>query len=114
MLSRWLVDIGGISRATYVAGLILAHFAALQLYKAALISELFMIQGASKPAHPSYIGSVAEILNSPQQENEGGENEDETAKIEEPSRDDSDPFDIPLEKNNRMGNAFRQMLVKRM
>ena len=41
--TRYLVDIGGISRATYVAGLLLAHFAALQLYKAALISELFMI-----------------------------------------------------------------------
>ena len=43
MYTMYFVEIGGISRATYIAGLILAHLAARELYKAALISELFMI-----------------------------------------------------------------------
>lgn len=57
MYTMYFVEIGGISRATYIAGLILAHFAAQQLYKAALISELFMVQAESKKPHASYISS---------------------------------------------------------
>lgn len=37
-----LIDIGGISRAIVVSGLFLTHFAAFNLYKAALIEALFM------------------------------------------------------------------------
>ena len=43
-----LIDIGGISRAMYTIGLFLAHFAAMHLYKAALVKDLFMVQDASK------------------------------------------------------------------
>ena len=43
MYTMYFVEVGGISRATYIAGLIFAHFFANQLYKAALVSELFMV-----------------------------------------------------------------------
>lgn len=43
MLTDLLVDIGGISRAFVTVGLVIAHFAALHLYRAALIKDLFMV-----------------------------------------------------------------------
>ena len=43
-LADWLIDMGGISRAIYFAGLVAAHFIALRLYKAALIQDIFMFQ----------------------------------------------------------------------
>jgi len=43
MLTSFLVDIGGISRAVYASGLVIAHFAAMQIYKAAMINDLFMV-----------------------------------------------------------------------
>ena len=35
---------GGLSRALYFGGMIIAHFVALRAYKAALIGDVFMIQ----------------------------------------------------------------------
>ena len=49
MITEWLIDMGGISRAIYFLGLIIAHFFALRMYKAALIQDIFMVQGKSKP-----------------------------------------------------------------
>lgn len=54
--TRLLVEIGGISRATYVAGALLAQFAAAQVYKSNLISDLFMVQAESRKPHPKYKG----------------------------------------------------------
>ena len=42
-LADWLIDIGGISRAIYIGGLVAAHFIALRMYKAALIQDIFMV-----------------------------------------------------------------------
>ena len=47
MLTNWLIDMGGISKAIYFGGLILAHFVASRMYKAALIQTLFMVQDKS-------------------------------------------------------------------
>ena len=54
MLTDLLIDIGGISRAFIIAGLIVAHFAAIHLYKAALIKDLFMVQVESREPHPTF------------------------------------------------------------
>ena len=43
MLTNWLIDVGGISRALYFGGLMIAHFVALRAYKAALIGDVFMV-----------------------------------------------------------------------
>ena len=53
-LTALLIDLGGISRAFYTGGFILAHFIAKHLYKAALISDLFMVQEEGKKPHPTY------------------------------------------------------------
>ena len=42
-LTDLLIDIGGISRAVVTIGLFLTHFAALHLFKAALVQNLFMM-----------------------------------------------------------------------
>ena len=42
-LADWLIDIGGISRAIYIGGLVAAHFIAQRMYKAALIQDIFMV-----------------------------------------------------------------------
>ena len=42
-LTNWMIDMGGISKAIYFAGMILAHIVALRMYKAALISDIYMI-----------------------------------------------------------------------
>ena len=44
MLTEWLIDIGGISKAMYFAGLVLAHFFAERLYRAALMKDIFLVQ----------------------------------------------------------------------
>ena len=44
MLTNWLIDVGGISKALYFGGLMIAHFVALRAYKAALIGDVFMVQ----------------------------------------------------------------------
>ena len=44
MLTNWLIDIGGISKALYFGGMIIAHFVALRAYEAALIGDSFMVQ----------------------------------------------------------------------
>ena len=43
-LADWLIDVGGISRAIYIGGLVAAHFIALRMYKTALINDIFMVQ----------------------------------------------------------------------
>ena len=43
-LVDWLIDMGGISKALYFGGMIISHFFALRFYKAALISDIFMVQ----------------------------------------------------------------------
>ena len=43
MLADWLIDVGGISKALYFGGLIIAHFIAVRAYKAALIGDIFMV-----------------------------------------------------------------------
>jgi len=43
MLTNWLIQMGGISKALYFGGMILSHFFALRAYKAALIGDIFMI-----------------------------------------------------------------------
>ena len=43
MLTNWLIDIGGISKALYFGGLVISHFVALRAYKAALIGDVFMV-----------------------------------------------------------------------
>ena len=48
MLTNWLIDIGGISKALYFGGLIISHFVALRAYKAALIGDVFMVQQEDK------------------------------------------------------------------
>ena len=42
-LANWAIDVGGISRALFFAGMVFAHFVALRMYRAALISDIFMI-----------------------------------------------------------------------
>ena len=42
-ITEWMIDIGGISRSLYFGGMILAHFVALRLYKAALIEDIYMV-----------------------------------------------------------------------
>ena len=44
MITNWLIDIGGISKAMYFAGMIISHFVALRAYKNALIGASFMVQ----------------------------------------------------------------------
>ena len=44
MLTNWMIDMGGISRAFYFGGMIVAHQIALRAYKAALIGDVFMVQ----------------------------------------------------------------------
>ena len=44
MLTNWLIDMGGISKALYFGGLMISHFVALRAYKAALIGDVFMVQ----------------------------------------------------------------------
>ena len=39
-----MIDMGGISKSFYFGGMILAHMVALRMYKAALISNIYMIQ----------------------------------------------------------------------
>ena len=43
MLTDWLIDMGGISKAIYFGGLIIAHFVALRMYKAALMQDIFLV-----------------------------------------------------------------------
>ena len=43
MITNWLIDIGGISKAMYFAGMIISHFVALRAYKTALIGATFMV-----------------------------------------------------------------------
>ena len=43
MLTNWMIDMGGISRAFYFGGMIVAHQIALRAYKAALIGDVFMV-----------------------------------------------------------------------
>ena len=43
-LTNWMIDMGGISKAIYFTGMILAHIVALRMYKAALISDMYMVQ----------------------------------------------------------------------
>ena len=50
-----MINIGGVGGAFYTSGLILANFIAKQLYRAALISDLFMVQVESQKPHPSYV-----------------------------------------------------------
>ena len=38
---------GGFSKALYFGGMIISHFVALRMYKAALISDVFMVQRKS-------------------------------------------------------------------
>ena len=47
MLTDWLIDMGGISKALYFGGLIIAHFVALRLYKAALMQDIYLVQNKS-------------------------------------------------------------------
>ena len=54
MLTDLLIDIGGISRAFIISGLIVSTFAAVHLYKAALIKDLFMVQVESRDPHPTF------------------------------------------------------------
>jgi len=54
MITDLLIDIGGISRAFFVSGLLISHFAAKHLYKAALIKDLFMVQDPTLDPHPSF------------------------------------------------------------
>ena len=42
-LTDLAVEIGGLSRAVYAAGLIFAHYVALQLYRTAVVKDLFMV-----------------------------------------------------------------------
>lgn len=53
-LTDLLIDIGGISRAIVISGLVLTHFVAKNLYKAALVQELFMVQERDSKVHPKY------------------------------------------------------------
>ena len=48
MLTNWLIDMGGISKALYFGGLMISHFVALRAYKAALIGDVFMVQTEDK------------------------------------------------------------------
>ena len=36
-ITDWLIDMGGISKALYFGGLVVAHFVAMRMYKAALM-----------------------------------------------------------------------------
>ena len=54
MLTDLLIDIGGISRAFLLTGLIVSSFAAVHLYKAALIKDLFMVQTEDREPHPTF------------------------------------------------------------
>ena len=38
-----MIDMGGISRTLYFGGMIIAHVVAMQAYKAALISKIYMV-----------------------------------------------------------------------
>ena len=71
-LTNLLIEIGGISRAFFSFGLILAHFAALHLYRASLIEDLFMVQDESATPHPSYTNHIKKTK---KQFKEGGEKE---------------------------------------
>ena len=44
MLTNWLIDVGGISKALYFGGMVISHFVALRAYKAALIGDVLMVQ----------------------------------------------------------------------
>ena len=39
----WMIDMGGISRTLYFGGMIIAYVVAMQAYKAALISKIYMV-----------------------------------------------------------------------
>ena len=54
MLTDLLIDIGGISRAFIISGLIASSLAAVHLYKAALIKDLFMLQTEAREPHPTF------------------------------------------------------------
>ena len=43
-LTNWMIDMGGISKSFYFGGMIIAHIVALRMYKAALISDIYMVQ----------------------------------------------------------------------
>ena len=43
-LTSWMIDMGGISKSFYFGGMIIAHIVALRMYKAALISNIYMVQ----------------------------------------------------------------------
>ena len=43
-MTQWAIDIGGFSRAMFVLGMVFAHFVAIRLYKAALITDTFLVQ----------------------------------------------------------------------
>ena len=43
-LTSWMIDMGGISKSFYFGGMIIAHIVALRMYKAALISDIYMVQ----------------------------------------------------------------------
>ena len=43
MLTDLVIDISGISRALYFAGLVASNLVAIYLYKVALVRDLFMV-----------------------------------------------------------------------
>ena len=39
----WMMDMGGLLEFIYIGGMVIAHVVAMQAYKAALISKIYMV-----------------------------------------------------------------------
>ena len=42
-ITDWLIDMGGISKAIFFGGLLVAHFVAKRMYRAALMQDIFLV-----------------------------------------------------------------------